>query len=199
MVHVDTPIETCRQWNEDRDAGKQYSTDIFNDLAGRFEIPDSRNRWDTPLYTVRPGHPDEGEVLSMIATAMTAADTPDPRQPVAKTLQPTCATTNPALLSTNLLHDLDRAAQAVIDAIVEAQSNAGGNAAGVVNLGVAAGQLNLQRPVSLAELRRHKRSFLKLATKVTWARLQDVAGAQRLFVDHLRDQIALQQSASGYG
>ena len=40
--------------------------------------------------------------------------------------------------------------QAVIDAIVEAQGNAGGSAAGVVNLGAAAGQLNLQRPVSLA-------------------------------------------------
>jgi hypothetical protein len=40
--------------------------------------------------------------------------------------------------------------QVVVDAIVEAQSNAGGNAAGVVNLGPAAGQLSLQRPVSLA-------------------------------------------------
>jgi hypothetical protein len=27
----------------------------FQDLAGRFETPDSRNRWDAPLFTVRPG------------------------------------------------------------------------------------------------------------------------------------------------
>jgi protein KTI12 len=39
------------------------------------------------------------------------------------------------------------------------------------------------------ELRRHKRSFLKLATKVTFARLADAAAAQRLFVDHLRQQL----------
>lgn len=41
-----------------------------------------------------------------------------------------------------------------------------------------------------AELRRHKRAFLKLATKVTFSRLQDPAAAQRLFVDHLRMTLA---------
>lgn len=27
----------------------------FEDLAGRFERPDPRNRWDAPLFTVVPG------------------------------------------------------------------------------------------------------------------------------------------------
>ena len=44
-------------------------------------------------------------------------------------------------------------------------------------------------PCMHAELRRHKRSFLKLATKILFARLQDAATAKRLFVDHLRDSI----------
>lgn len=43
------------------------------------------------------------------------------------------------------------------------------------------------------ELRRHKRAFLKLATKITFTRLQDPAAAQRLFVDHLRVQLTQQQ------
>lgn len=39
----------------------QHWTDItttthrFDDLAGRFERPDSCNRWDSPLFVVRPG------------------------------------------------------------------------------------------------------------------------------------------------
>lgn len=41
----------------------------------------------------------------------------------------------------------------------------------------------------LAELRRHKRSFLKLATKVTFARLSDAAAARRMFVDYLRGNL----------
>jgi hypothetical protein len=42
----------------------------------------------------------------------------------------------------------------------------------------------------VAELRRHKRSFLKLATKVTFSRLQDPAAAQRMFVDYIKQQLA---------
>jgi hypothetical protein len=40
------------------------------------------------------------------------------------------------------------------------------------------------------ELRRHKRQFVKLATKMAFSRLHDAASAQRLFVEHLRVQLA---------
>ncbi|EFN54627.1 hypothetical protein CHLNCDRAFT_11683, partial [Chlorella variabilis] len=52
LVHVDTPPDTCRQWNQQRDAAGAYSEAIFEDLACRFERPDSRNRWDSPLFTL---------------------------------------------------------------------------------------------------------------------------------------------------
>jgi tRNA uridine 5-carbamoylmethylation protein Kti12 len=29
--------------------------DRLEDLLRRFETPDSRNRWDAPLFTVKPG------------------------------------------------------------------------------------------------------------------------------------------------
>lgn len=40
-----------------------------------------------------------------------------------------------------------------------------------------------------AELRRHKRGFMKLATKVTFARLQDGHTAKRMFIDYLREHL----------
>lgn len=43
-------------------------------------------------------------------------------------------------------------------------------------------------PAPPAELRRHKRAFLKLATKITFSRISDAATAQRMFVDYLKQQ-----------
>lgn len=43
----------------------------------------------------------------------------------------------------------------------------------------------------LPELRRHKRGFMKLATQQTFSRLGSAGVAQRLFLQYLRDQLAL--------
>ncbi len=41
-----------------------------------------------------------------------------------------------------------------------------------------------------ADLRRHKRDFLRLATNGFYARLSDAAAAQQLFAEYLRTQLA---------
>ncbi|GIM14667.1 hypothetical protein Vretimale_17614 [Volvox reticuliferus] len=124
---------------------------------------------------------------------------------VARDLTPTMATANPALLATNTLHEIDQAAQEVVNAIMDAQSAAAGGAAEVVRIGGGAGsggppmELELRRAMTLAELRRHKRAFLKLATKITFARLQDPAAARRMFVDYLRSNLAADVAGGGGG
>lgn len=79
---------------------------------------------------------------------------------------------------------------------MDAQATAAGGAAEVVRFeGTADGsgrpplELELPRQLTLVELRRHKRAFLKLATKITFARLQDATAARRLFVDYLRSSL----------
>lgn len=53
VVHVDTPVDVCREWNAARgEIG--YREEIFNDLATRLERPDSKNRWEAPLFEVCP-------------------------------------------------------------------------------------------------------------------------------------------------
>lgn len=53
VVHVDTPVDVCREWNTARgDIG--YREEIFEDLASRLERPDSKNRWEAPLFEVCP-------------------------------------------------------------------------------------------------------------------------------------------------
>ncbi|KAF5842848.1 chromatin associated protein KTI12-domain-containing protein [Dunaliella salina] len=112
-------------------------------------------------------------------------------------LTPSHATSNQTMLGTNLLHDIDQAAQDVIEHIVDAQACAAGGAAGRVDCGNGSSShrggdylIHLDQPLTHAELRRHKRAFLKLATKVTFARLQDGDAAKRTFVDYLISNVA---------
>lgn len=53
LVHCITPAATAQQWNRARQASS-YSEAVFSDLAGRFESPDSKNRWEQPLFSVLP-------------------------------------------------------------------------------------------------------------------------------------------------
>ena len=80
--------------------------------------------------------------------------------------------------------------QGIITAICDAQEQAAGGPPGVVHFGDGINPLRFDQAVTLAELRRHKRAFLKLATKILLARLHDANTAARLFADHLRQNVA---------
>lgn len=102
LVHVDTPVEKCREWNAEREHGHESA--IFDDLCSRLERPDSKNKWEAPLFTVRPlmGGAAVDEVVQEIADYICArksrvepvkADT----RPRVGDLTPTLATVNPSL------------------------------------------------------------------------------------------------------
>ena len=174
----------------------------------RFERPDGRNRWDSPLFTLRPllGDAHVAEILAAVARAVAH----EPAQPSSaaaaaaeqgpgcsggaapRGLAPTVATTSPALSATNLLHEVDQATQDILNRVSEAQATAGSGAAGRVDCGEGGLALDLQRAVTLPELRRHKRAFLKLLTNQTFGRCPDACAVRRLFVDYLRGQLVPQ-------
>jgi len=51
VLHCDTPKETCQQWNMVKE--NRYHDEILDALIMRFETPDSRNRWDSPLFVIQ--------------------------------------------------------------------------------------------------------------------------------------------------
>ncbi|KAG7672196.1 hypothetical protein KSW81_005078 [Nannochloris sp. 'desiccata'] len=223
MVHVDTPAETCEEWNETRvgsDVGvhDKYSVEIFDDLAGRFERPDARNRWDAPLFTVSPTRGEDHVEEQVAAVAATATETSSAAAlaaavaagasagaPTGKDLKSNLATATNNLSATNLLHEIDKATQSVLDKITEAQAAAGSGPPGYIHfnndkikndLGGDGSRsefeirpLHVPRQIPLPELRRHKRMFLKLTTNNIFNRVKDVHIAKKMFVDYLRDQI----------
>ena len=59
--------------------------------------------------------------MQAVVDSMTGSGPPQRGVAVAKQLQPTMATSNPVLSTTNLLHELDAAAQEVIGSVAAAQ------------------------------------------------------------------------------
>lgn len=72
---------------------------------------------------------------------------------------------------------------------MEAQAAASGGAIGRFEIRGTGKHLQLDRPVALPELRRHKRAFLKLATQNNWIRLRQAADARELFAEYLHDNL----------
>ncbi|KAL0035993.1 hypothetical protein WJX77_010483 [Trebouxia sp. C0004] len=192
VVHCDVPIETAQEWNLARNPAQAYSQAVFDDLTSRFERPDARNRWDKPLYTIHPASEDFSTQLqeTVLAVTGTSGKKGDVHAAsVSSELVPTSATSNPFLSATNLLHDVDKAAQEVISAVNDAQTAAAGGPAGHVSLGPSIDSLVLQEQVTMPELRRHKRAFLKLVTQIHNNRVQSPHDAKRMFADYLQTKL----------
>jgi protein KTI12 len=68
-----------RAWNAARLARGEdgYGPAVFDDLCGRYERPDSRNRWDAPLFTVRWPEAGAGEAAEAASAAEAAVRSPE--------------------------------------------------------------------------------------------------------------------------
>ena len=96
-----------------------YSEDVFVDLAGRFEAPNAHNRWDAPLHTVHPSTTgnlasDLQPVVIGLTSRTTDGPSIGPNAVVSKELIPNLATISSSLSQTNLLYELDNAAQVCV-------------------------------------------------------------------------------------
>nr|XP_006126473.1 protein KTI12 homolog [Pelodiscus sinensis] len=114
--------------------------------AGPFETPDSRNRWDRPLFTV---HGQEPLPLAEIYAALFESKPPPPNQ----------STRSQPLQSAGFLHQLDRVTQEVLAAVLAAQRS-GLQPGELIRVAGASEGLGLSRPVGMAELSRLRRQFI---------------------------------------
>lgn len=191
VLHCDVEETTCRKWNQERSekSDSSYDDKIFEDLVRRFERPDSRNRWDSPLFELWPSRGCIEKSSSAIVDAVTyLTKKVDSKTRDVKVLQPTIATQSARLTEANSLYELDRATQDITNMIVEAQSQAIGGPLNGVSLGPGLPNLNISRPVSLPELRRLRRTFIKLTGQSSLSGPpppSDADSAKRLFVDYL--------------
>ncbi|KAJ7548516.1 hypothetical protein O6H91_07G014800 [Diphasiastrum complanatum] len=196
VLFCDVEEQECRAWNKKRqDEGSPcYVDKIFDDLVRRFERPERRNRWDSPLFELRP-HEDaitdvSGPILETVAylrgEKVAGAH-------CSRVLQPTIATQNVRVPDTNSLYELDRATQEVINALVDAQNELGVDA-GIRSVSVGEGLplISLYRTVGLPELRRHRRTFVRITGQSSLSGPpppSDALSAKRMFADFLNREL----------
>lgn len=195
VLFCDVEQDNCRKWNMER-RGKgeaSYDENIIEDLVRRFERPDRRNRWDSPLFELFPsrdGIESSLPVISEIVLYITKKV--DSKTRDVKVLQPTIATQTNQFSKANSLYEMDRATQEVINAIVEAQSQAMGGPINGVSLGQGLPNVDISRAIGLPELRGLRRTFIKLTGQSSLSGPpppSDADSAKRMFVDYLNREL----------
>jgi protein KTI12 len=136
----------------------------------RFEAPDSRNRWDSPVFTVEPGNDLPFE---QIHDALFLRKAPPPN----------LSTLPQPLSATNFLHELDTITQSVIMLIVETQKTSLPGTRipvpGAVDL------LLVNRVLSLMELQRLRRQFISFTKTLS---IDDTSKISNMFVQFLNSR-----------
>ena len=149
ILHCDVSPDVALTWNSSReDETERYAPDVFDSLVMRYEKPDSRNRWDSPLFVVYPQDPLPAEdILSSLLHRK-----PPP---------PNLSTQSQPLSSADFLHDLDRKTQEVVSHVLQAQRTALPGDSTLVSCGPASSKkLQLPHHVTMVELRRLRRQFI---------------------------------------
>lgn len=145
IIYCGTSVELATKWNKGRKDEDKYSEDIFNALVMRFEAPDSRNRWDKPLFVLQS---DDPLPCQQIYEALFHSKAPPPN----------LSTLSQPISSTNFLHELDQITQRTVNLIMEAQKTCvSGDSLSVPG---AKDKVELGRPLTLAELQRMRRQFI---------------------------------------
>ncbi|XP_048828468.1 protein KTI12 homolog [Brienomyrus brachyistius] len=145
LVYCLTSPEMSSQWNASRGAEERYAQEILDALVMRFEAPDSRNRWDSPLFAVQH---DDSLPFEAISDAVLHRKAPPPNQ----------STQSQPLSSTNFLHELDKVTQDILTAILNAQKTwVPGD---VIAVPAASERVQATRSLSMAELRKLRRQFI---------------------------------------
>ncbi|XP_022657411.1 protein KTI12 homolog isoform X2 [Varroa destructor] len=105
-LYLPVNVDVAWKWNCSRPEEDRYSREIFDALILRYEEPDSKNRWDSPLVTIHEGN----EILFQdVDAALFQRKAPTPNQ----------ATQSDPVLSTNFLYDLDRLTQEIIEEVLK--------------------------------------------------------------------------------
>ncbi|XP_035251560.1 protein KTI12 homolog [Anguilla anguilla] len=145
LVYCVTSAEDSSSWNASREPDKQYTQEIFDGLVMRFEAPDSRNRWDSPLFAIQK---DDALPLEAIADAIFHRKAPPPNQ----------STQSQPLSSTNFLYELDKVTQDVLTAVLNSQKTS--VPGDLIVVPGATEKVELTRNINMSELRKLRRQFI---------------------------------------
>ncbi|KAI5098275.1 protein KTI12-like, partial [Silurus meridionalis] len=198
QVYCLTSAALSAEWNKEREANYQYSQEMqvhiyqfFNHLRFsvkssiffsfysmdalilRFEAPDSRNRWDSPLFTVQK---EDKLPFEAISDAILKRKVPPPNQ----------STQSQPLSSVNFLYELDRVTQDVLMAVFDLQKTS--IPRDVIAIPGTTEKISFASLIvfNLAELRKLRRQFISY-TKMHPA--ENIGQIANMFVQYLNKSV----------
>ncbi|XP_046720427.1 protein KTI12 homolog isoform X3 [Silurus meridionalis] len=171
LVYCLTSAALSAEWNKEREANYQYSQEIMDALILRFEAPDSRNRWDSPLFTVQK---EDKLPFEAISDAILKRKVPPPNQ----------STQSQPLSSVNFLYELDRVTQDVLMAVFDLQKTS--IPGDVIAIPGTTEKIKVTRSFNLAELRKLRRQFISY-TKMHPA--ENIGQIANMFVQYLNKSV----------
>ncbi|CAG9770942.1 unnamed protein product [Ceutorhynchus assimilis] len=167
-VHTEINREQAWGYNEARQNDQEkYSRETFDALVMRYEDPDGKNRWDSPLFTI---YPESILDPTPIYLSLFKKAPPKPNQ----------ATENPPLSSTNFLYDLDSMTKTITDELIKAKKS--GQEEFKVSGSNVAINISVMSVPQLMQLRRQYLIYSKMNTP-------DLDKVPELFVQYLRTSL----------
>ncbi|XP_029910590.1 protein KTI12 homolog [Myripristis murdjan] len=171
LVYCLTSAEESSTWNTNRDTAEQYTQEILDGLVLRFESPDSRNRWDSPLFTILK---DDTLPFEAISDSVFKRKAPPPNQ----------STQSQPLSSANFLYELDKITQDVLMAIFNAQKTS--VPGDLISVPGTTEKIELTRSFNMAELRKLRRQFISY-TKMHPT--ENIGQISNMFVQYLNKSL----------
>mmetsp|Transcript_35831 Transcript_35831/g.40738 ORF Transcript_35831/g.40738 Transcript_35831/m.40738 type:complete len:276 (-) Transcript_35831:1155-1982(-) len=171
VVYCETPQELAITRNQERDSNG-FTEDLCQSLINRMETPNQKNRWDKPLFILRP---DEETPCEDIFEALINGK--KPRDPISTKPERT--------YEVNYLYELDKACQEIIEVVISEQNNH--NVGDSMTFIGAKLTLRLTRFLTVAELKRIKTQFLKISKMHP---PDPSVGMKNSFLDYLNTTIA---------
>lgn len=175
-LHVGSPVEKCREVNNNRPTNEQHSDDVFENLVFRYEEPNGMNRWDRPLFIVVPE--DETPPFDQIWDAIIGSDGKT------KVIRPNAATVLKPAMEQDYLYELDKGTSDITSAIYQWQKDHPGEDGGEVAIPEISQKVQLPTTsLALPQLQRIRRQFIALNRQHTLEK----GRVRALFVDYLND------------
>uniref|UniRef100_A0A158P7S3 Protein KTI12 homolog n=1 Tax=Angiostrongylus cantonensis TaxID=6313 RepID=A0A158P7S3_ANGCA len=164
VVHCGADESTCKWLNKQKEEHVRYKETTINDLIARYEKPDSRNRWDSPLFEVKIGKfPDDMNVdLEYPSPKFATIPMDDIFKWICEgvALTQNQSTQVAPLAPVDFLHELACVTQEVVSAIIEGQRNA---PVGCYIVIPTSQPDNNKKTRTLGELTRLRRQFINMS------------------------------------
>lgn len=155
VIYCNTPESDCLEHDKSRQISGEdaYGETLCAALMQRFEEPNSRNRWDSPLYQIDITSPNWREIVADISGQLVNKG---------KKLAPSMATRLPQRPGSDVLAKLDRVTREAEATLISEIQQGAAVGAGII-LPHARTAVRLQRKPKVSEVRNMRRSYLGLA------------------------------------